>query len=104
MSKQNEIAAAFLAQATKLGFSVSVRDTVVTISKSFTPGDIDAFSACDCFGPLLLDQAPIKGGSVWGTDGGSVGGYSAVKHGRYTLNKSGTGKRFLSALAAAVQS
>lgn len=90
----------FLDTCTKEGFTVSVKPNIVSITKAFTPGDVDAFVECDCTGPLLLSCVPVNGGSVWGTDGGSIGGFSAVKHGRYTLNKSGyTGKRFISTLA-----
>jgi hypothetical protein len=89
----------FLDACTAEGFACTVRGNIVTITKRFTPGDIDAFVECDCIGPLLLNCVPLKGGSVWGTDGGSVGGVSAVARGRYTLNKSGyTGKRFTNAL------
>jgi hypothetical protein len=46
----------------------------------------------------ILDMAPLKGGSVWGTDGGSIGGHVGMKNGQYVLNKSGTGKRFTAAV------
>ncbi len=69
------------------------------VEKSFTPGDVQAFVTCDMDAPFLLALAPLRGGSVWGTDGGSVGGYSAVKHGQYVLNKAGQGARFVAALA-----
>lgn len=103
MNTTQTAAASFLAAARKHGFAVSIRDGIVSISKSFAPGDKAAFCECDCIGPMVLDLVPLKGGSVWGTDGGSVGGYSAVANGRYTLNKSGrTGLRFVAALAAAL--
>lgn len=99
------LASSFLAAARGHGFTVTIRsESVVMISKRFAVGDLDAFTGCDCFGPMLLDMVPLKGGSVWGTDGGSVGGYSAVKNGQYMLYKSGNGgKRFLTALRAALE-
>lgn len=103
MNTTQSAAALFLHAASTHGFSVAIKsDSVVSISKAFAPGDLAAFSACDCYGTLLLDMVPLKGGSVWGTDGGSVGGHAAVKSGRYTLNKSGSGKRFVKALIAAM--
>ena len=69
------------------------------VSKSFPVGDSDAFVECDMNGPYLLDLVPAtRAGSVWGTDGGSVGGYSAVKNGSYCLKKSGCSKRILKLL------
>lgn len=101
MNTTQAAAASFLAAVREYGFTVTVRGTVVTISKTFTPGDLDGFTGCDCYGPGLLDMVPLKGGSVWGTDGGSIGGAAAVKSGRYSLNKSGEGgKRFVTALCA----
>lgn len=91
----------FLSAAREHGFTVSIAsENVVRITKAFAPGDNDAFIACDMFGGNVLALAPLRGGSVWGTDGGSVGGAYALNHGRYTLNKSGTSKRFMRLLAA----
>ena len=91
----------FLSAAREHGFKVEIAsENVVRITKPFTPGDRDAFVGCDMFGESVLAIAPLKGGSVWGTDGGSIGGMSAITHGRYTLNKSGTAKRFMRLLAA----
>jgi hypothetical protein len=39
----------------------------------------------------VLDLAPLKGGSVWGTDGGSIGGAVALQNGQFVMNKSGSG-------------
>lgn len=90
----------FVAAARAGGWSWSVRGAVVTIAKSFTPGDRVAFSNADSEAYGILSLAPLSGGSVWGTDGGSVGGAVGLEGGYYRLNKSGsTGKRFLSALA-----
>ena len=92
----------FLAAAKVAGFSVSIAVGIVRITKTFTAGDKSAFVECDVIGPQILSLVPLKGGSIWGTDGGSVGGALAVSSGRYTLNKSGSGKAFVKALEAAV--
>lgn len=98
-------AKSFLASAQQYGFAVVIKsDSIVAVTKRFAPGDLGAFAECDCYGPLLLAMVPLKGGSVWGTDGASVGGVAAVNAGCYTLNKSGqSGKRFVSALRAAME-
>lgn len=90
----------FIAACQSAGFSIhAIGDSVVRITKSFTPGDASEFAACDSAAPSLLSMVPLKGGSIWGTDGGSVGGHSGLTRGRYELAKSGqTGKRFVQAL------
>jgi len=85
--------------ATAHGWTYSVSDSVVTILKRFTPGDNDAYIECDMFAFDILAKAPLRGGSVWGTDGGSIGGYTGLNGGYYKLNKSGTAKRFTAELA-----
>jgi hypothetical protein len=82
------------------GFSWEARsDSVITIRAAFLPGSKDDFVRCDMFAGSVLSHAPLKGGSVWGTDGGSVGGFSALQSGQFVMNKSGeSGKRFMAAL------
>lgn len=92
-------AAEFLAEARSLGFSVSAKPGIVTITRCFAPGDSAAFVACDGDGPALLASVPtVASGSVWGTDGASVGGMVAIQNGRYKLNVSGVSKRFTTAI------
>lgn len=95
-----ELVEAFVTAAREAGFAWSIRGTVVTITKSFEPGDADAFVAADGDGPSVLWLVPIvASGSVWGTDGGSVGGAAGLAQGTYRLNVSGVSKRFAAALA-----
>ncbi len=93
-------AARFLDIATKAGFRVVLKDTVgvVAITKDFAPGDKAAFIDCDATASHVLDELPARGGSRWGTDGGSVGGHYAITHGMYCLNQSGVALRFTKAL------
>ena len=94
-----EAALKFIAECKKLGWSYNTKESIITISKSFTPGDMDAFVDCDSEYYSILSLAPLKGGSIWGTDGGGIGAISAIKNGLFVMNKSGnTGKRFLRAL------
>lgn len=104
MNKTNatQQAEQFLAAAKAAGFRVSVEPNMVRITKSFASGDNAAFVDCDMSYGSVLSLAPLKGGSVWGTDGGSVGGYSALTRGQFVMSKSGTAKRFTAALAKLV--
>lgn len=101
MSTPTELASIFATECKARGFSFRVKGgDIVTVERSFAPGDRSAFVDCDCDGPSLLSMVPVnRPGSTWGTDGGSVGGMSAITNGRYYLNQSGVAKRFASALA-----
>ncbi len=103
MAKIDDAVTVFLIACNEAGFTPGVKGAgIVYVTKAFAAGDKQAFCACDSDGPSLLALVPLKGGSVWGTDGGSIGGMSALTHGRYTLNKSGSsGARFVKALVKA---
>ena len=98
MSKSIEQAKVFVERCKAEGFQWECTETVVRVIKTFSPGDADAFAACDMMAPGLLALVPLKGGSIWGTDGGSVGGFVGLKSGEFKMNKSGTGARFIAAL------
>jgi hypothetical protein len=72
---------------------------IVQIRKQFAPGDSSAYAECDGQAFHLLAMVPLRGGSVWGTDGGSVGGAVGLRNGFYELKKSGSGSRFIKAVA-----
>jgi hypothetical protein len=85
--------------AARLGWDVNVRGSILTISKEFTPGDNDALVTCDMeYYGILSYLKTTYAGSTWGTDCGGIGAMSALKYGRFTMNKSGGNKRVLSAL------
>ncbi len=89
-----------IAKAETYGFSVRVHGATMTVHKQFTPGDKDAYTKAESEANDLLDMVPMTSpGSVWGTDGASVGGHVGLTNGYMTLNKSGCGKRVLNALA-----
>lgn len=101
MNKAETIAQKILVESTKHDFTLSINEdnTVLTVSKSFQKGDNDAFVNCDVVAPHILALCPsTQPGSVWGTDGGSVGGHTALINGSFRLNKSGCSKRVLQAL------
>lgn len=75
------------------GWKIRIKsDTVVSISKSFAPNDREAFLGCDMDYHHILTTLPHRGGSMWGTDGGSVGGYVALTNGHFEMNLSGVSK------------
>lgn len=94
-----EQAEKFVAECKKYGWSWWANFQRVTIEKRFAAGDKAAYSDCDMDAYSILALAPLKGGSIWGTDGGSIGGMTGLNGGYYRLNKSGSGSRFLKALA-----
>lgn len=101
-TKAAKQASEFLAVAHKYGFRVEVLgNTLVRITREITPGSLEEFVECDMMYGEVLALAPLKGGSVWGTDGGSVGGQAAVRSGKFVMNKSGSAYRFMTALIAA---
>ena len=76
------------------GYSIDMQaNGIVSITKYFTPGDTNAFVDCDMMaGGYLAELPQTQPGSTWGTDGGGIGGYSAIKNGCFRLNRSGISK------------
>jgi hypothetical protein len=99
MSKAMQVASEFMESVRSNGFQVSrCEGEVVSIFRKFAPGDRDAFVACDMLGPDVLGRLGARGGSMWGTDGGSIGGASGLRDGYYRLNVSGVPKRVVVAV------
>jgi hypothetical protein len=91
-------AANFAATARNAGWKISTRDNVVTITKHFAPNSRDEFVKLDGEYYGILSMVKVRGGSMWGTDGSGVGGYSAMLHGVFTMNISGVSPAFIAAL------
>lgn len=72
----------------------------MTVAIHFTAGDGHAYMGAENDANALIALVPARGGSVWGTDGASVGGYAGLREGRMVLNVSGAAKRFTAALCA----
>ena len=96
MSK--EIALNIKETATRLGWDLEVRGSILTIAKrirgkeEFVTADMEYYS--------ILGLLPTtSAGSIWGTDGGGIGAVSAMSKGLFVMNKSGGSKRVLTALA-----
>lgn len=90
----------FYQLCTANGFSIVSNNTIVSIKKKFSTGDSYAFADCDSIAHAILSQVPTTKScsSIWGTDGGSVGGYIAMTSGNYVLNISGVKKNFIKEL------
>jgi len=99
-AEAKEIAAKIRKTAEELGWALHVRPNgVLTIIKYIRPNDNDAFVQADGEYFSILGLVPqSSAGSTWGTDGGGIGALSAMKHGVFTMNKSGCNKQVLGAL------
>jgi hypothetical protein len=95
------IAAETLATAQRLGWTITqARDSIVTISKTITPNNAESFRIADSEYYTILSQLPrTQPGSMWGTDGGGIGGLSAMISGRFVMNTSGVSKLVVRAIA-----
>lgn len=99
MNKSQQQAEKFLQTANSYGWQVErASGNIVTITKQFPARDLAKLVECDMEYFHILSLAPLKGGSIWGTDCGGIGALSALKSGVFRMNKSGNGSRFLSAL------
>jgi len=96
----SQIAARIVEVAAENGFTVSIRNGIFVIRQNFKPSDIEAFVKCDALAYDVLSLLPrTRGGSDWGTDGGSVGGHIALSTGVFSMNRSGGSPKVLDALA-----
>ncbi len=99
MSKSVSVAKSILESASKYGFSVEVRGSILTIRKQIVPNDAASFREADMTYGCVFDNLPrTSAGSQWGTDGGGVGGMSAMQSGQFVMNMSGGSVRVLNAL------
>lgn len=96
-----EIAKSIIKAAADNGFTLEVRGGILTVHSTYKGGDVNEwFRNCDMsYYSVLGLLKRSEPGSDWGTDGGSIGGYSAIKSGRFTMNRSGGSKRVLAALS-----
>ena len=99
MSKSADTAREIMNLATRLGWFVTVRGSILTITKRFTAGSSTEFAQCDMeYGSILGLLPRTRSGSDWGTDGGGIGALSAINSGKFTMNRSGGSVRVLRAL------
>ena len=92
-----EIASYFVAHCQKNEIMIERCENILTLTKRIPIGDKLAFADAETDCSIIYDL-PGGCGSVWGTDGGSIGGMSALNTGRFRLNRSGVQKRILKAI------
>lgn len=92
--------AAFLASCREAGVRVEAcAGSKITLTKTFPAGDAAAYAGAESDVSILYSTPSAGAGSVWGTDGGSVGGMVGLKGGYMRLSKSNVARRFVAALA-----
>jgi len=94
-----EIASRFVAHCKACGITIERATHILTLSKRIPVGDRAAFADAESDCSIIYDL-PGGCGSVWGTDGASIGGMTALNTGRFSLNRSGVQKRILKAIAS----
>ena len=94
----------FLDGANKAGWNVRISSGVVKISQNFQVGSKHEFVGLDMTYRGVLEEVPVvkANSSIWGTDGGGIGGMVAIQNGLFVANISGVKKAFLKALANAL--
>ena len=98
MSAAKETASKILAVAKELGWDVTVRGSILTITKSGINSK-DDFVRADMEYYSILGLLPsTSAGSIWGTEGGGIGALSAMSSRVFKMNKSGGSVRVLNAL------
>lgn len=99
LSKNQIMAQEFVAKCKEYGFNYSVSESVIKVSKTIPTDSNDDFCIAESqSGSLLCIIPQTKPGSVWGTDGASVGGWHAIKSGNFQMNKSGCSAHVLNAI------
>jgi len=96
----------FLAKITETGVSiVELRASAgfLKLRKTFPAGDKHEYTCAESDVGIIYSTPSVGAGSVWGTDGGSIGGHVGLTGGYMVLNKSNVAKRWLSALAKIVK-
>ena len=98
MNKSLSIAYQLLAHCNECGITIERATHILTLTKRIPIGDKAAFADAEMDCSIIYDL-PGGCGSVWGTDGGSIGGMAALNSGLFRLNRSGVQKRILKAIA-----
>ena len=89
----------FMGMLERSGFRLErASGCVVTVCKPIERESNESFCEADMMCPIYaLPQT--QPGSTWGTDGGSIGGLSAMRSGMYRMNRSGVDRRVVKMLA-----
>lgn len=68
--------------------------TMLTLCKRFTPGSASEYASAESDVSVIYSAKSVGAGSVWGTDGGSIGGMVGMQGGYMRLHKSNVSKRW----------
>jgi hypothetical protein len=98
----SELAVHFVAHCKKNDITIERCENNLTLTKRIPIGDGLAFADAESDCSIIYDL-PGGCGSVWGTDGASIGGMSALNTGRFRLNRSGVQRRVLKAIREAAR-
>lgn len=88
----------FLTLCQNRGVTIEEVSNILTLCKTFPAGDSAAYADAETMVGIIYEAPTTQAGSVWGTDGGSIGGYVGLKGGYMRLHKSGVSKRWLAKL------
>lgn len=91
----------FAAKCKERGITIDVHGGILRLSQRFQAGSNEAFTNAETDVSIIYEAPQTEPGSTWGTDGGSVGGASAMSTGLFYLNRSGVSKRWLKGLTSA---
>ena len=80
-----------------LSYEVRMGD-IVSVTMTFKPGCSSSYAYAESTVSSAIGKVPASGGSVWGTDGLSMGGAIGLQNGYMRLNVSGAKKLFVKAL------
>ena len=98
MSQSKELAKKIKLECKKLGWSYSVKDSVLTINKSIKT--MEEYHEADREYSSILSVVPTTSkAKEWGTDSSGVGSVHAMYANMFSMNKSGCSKLVLNALA-----
>ena len=75
-----------------------IENTILTIAKTFQPGSAKEYTNAESDCSIIYSVPTTEAGSIWGTDGLSIGGMVGMRDGYMRLNKSGCGKLWLKKL------
>lgn len=91
----NQTPESFKAYCDEKGIKIERCESTLTLVKTFEPGSKEGYTAAESVVSIIYDTPSAGSGSVWGTDGGSIGGMVGMNNGYMRLNKSNVAKRFL---------
>ena len=90
------LATEFKAFCQKYNLSYEIRmGDIVSVTMTFKPGCNNSYTDAESIVNSAISKVPASGGSVWGTDGLSMGGAIGLQNGYMRLNVSGAKKLFI---------